>query len=123
MDAFEKCGDARGGVFSRGCRRGRIQFAQIPASGENRLLRTRKDADGSVGRERAECGNEFFQLHEHSRADFVGGSMIERQLDHAVAPFPTPRFTGTLFHASVLLAASRAPFDSYIALISEAYSA
>jgi len=57
-------------------------------------------------------------------ANSVGRSMIESQLNHAFTPFPTQRFASELFHfhAVLLLAASRVPFESYMAIDSESIS-
>ncbi len=125
VDAFEKSTHTRGAIFlGHGCR-SRIEFAQVPAGGENRLARTGNNADRSLRRKHIKRGNKFFQLREHGRANFVGGLMIDGQFDHAFAPLPAQRFTGEIFHfhSCCLLGASRTAFESYMALTSEAYRA
>src|SRR6266700_6502765 len=123
VDAFEKGAYARGAVFCGSCRRSRIQLAQISTRGKEGLARAGNNAGGRLRSEHVKLGNKLFQFGEHGGANFVGRRMIESQLDHAFAPFPTQRFTGESFHACCLLAASRVPFESYMALISEAYRA
>src|SRR5260370_31538721 len=110
-------------LFFRKGRGAVIQLAEIRTGGENGLARARNKADGSLGSKRSKCGDKLFQFREHGCANFVGRVMIERQLDHAFAPFPTQRFASKDFHACCLLASSRLPLASYIALISEAYRA
>src|SRR6266852_329954 len=123
MDAFKKGAHACGAFFCGNGRRGGIQLAQIAAGGKNGLSRTRKNADGRLRYKHIKCSNKFFQLRKHGRANFIGRLMIKRQFDHAFAPFPTQRFASESFHACCLLTASQLPFESYMALISDAYRA
>src|SRR5260370_42343974 len=114
-------GNPREPLFFRKGRGAVIQLAEIRTGGENGLARSRNNADGSRGSKRSKCGDKLFQFREHGCANFVGRLMIEGQLDHPFAPFPTQRFASKDFHACCLLAASRLPLASYMALISEAY--
>src|SRR5258708_3095681 len=123
VDAFEKSAHARGAVFLRHCCRSRIEFAQISTSRKNRLPRASNNTYRSKRCKRAKCRDEFLQFNEHCGANFIGWSMIECQLDDSFAPFPPQCFSGESFHACCLLAASRTLFESYMALISEAYRA
>src|SRR3989442_2846402 len=97
-----------------------VQFAKIRARRKNRLARTRNDADGSLRRKRARCSDKLFKLREHCRTNFIGGWVVERQLNHPLSPLPTPRLSRQNLHSSVSLAASRGPLPSYISVIFEA---
>src|SRR5258708_5666335 len=123
VDGFEKGADARGAVFCGSCRRSGIQLAQISTRGKEGLVRAGNNTGGSLRSEHVKLGNKLFQFGEHGGANFIRRRMIESHLDHPFAPFPTQRFAGESFHACCLLAASREPFESYMALISEAYRA
>ncbi len=120
MNPFQEIANTGEPFFFRKGRGAVIQLAQVRTGGENGFARARNNADGSLGSEHAKCSNKLFQFREHGRANFVGMLMIERQLDHPFAPFPTQRFASKDFHACCLLAASRLPLASYMALISDA---
>ena len=125
MNAFQKMANTLDTFFFRKGHGPAIQLAQVRTSGKNGLTRAPNNADGSLRREHIKCGNKFFQFREHDRANFIGRFMLERQFDDSCAPFPAQRLADEIFHfhACCLLTASRLPFESYMALISDAYRA
>ena len=120
MDAFKKIANAREALLFRKKGAATIQLAQVCASRKASLARARKNANRSLRPEYSDRGREFFQLDEHGRTDFICRLVIQCQLDHPCAPFPTQRFAGKGFHRGSLTTVSRSSLTSYMASISVA---
>src|SRR5258708_3483356 len=112
MYAFQKLARTGEALFF-GERGGRvIELAQVGPGRETMFARTGDDTGRCFRRERAEGSNELLEFREHGRADFVGGLMVESELNDSLSPFPSQRPAGKGFHGDGIL--------SYMASISAA---
>src|SRR5207245_7478562 len=87
VNAFEKLTYTCTAFFFGSGRRAVIQFAQIAARRKYGLSCAGNDANRSFWNERAKRGDKLFQLCNHGRTNFIGGLMIQRQLDDSLSPF------------------------------------
>src|SRR5580704_3642228 len=97
-----------------------IKLAQIRASRKTVFAFTVDDTGGRVWRERSHRSHKAFQVFQQCKANFVGGRVVERQLNNAIPPFPAQGFAGERFHDLLPAAALLSSASAYMALISVA---
>src|SRR5215472_7715444 len=132
MNALEKTADPFRALLFRNRGRLIVEFAKIATCRKYRFSSAGNNAGGSFWGQRSKRRNKLFQLAKHSRANFIGWLMVERQLRNSFTPLPAKRFARKTLHACCLLTArassfasevSRLPLVSYIAFISAEYRA
>src|SRR6266853_6364885 len=111
VDALEELTHASQALFSRERFGGTIKFTKVGAGGKALFASTRNNAGSSVCCQSRNCCRECFEVGQSLASDFVGGLVIQRQLDNTVAPVPTKRFADEMPHDCFL---------SYMELISDA---